>query len=206
MTVYVPAHFANDERALAVKAIREQNFAILISTGADGEPFVTHCPLVIDDAGSTIVGHLARANGHWKLWHDQARALAVFPGAHAYISPTWYQSPLSVPTWNYVAVHASGIIRIVESREAREAALEQLIAVHEPSWLPHWQSQADDFRGKLLDAIVAFEIDVDRIDAKYKLSQNRPAIDRETVAARLDAQHDDAKAVARWMREIVAHA
>jgi transcriptional regulator len=204
--VYVPRHFSNDDRALAVKAMRQQSFAILVSVGEDGEPFATHCPLVVDDAGTRIVGHIARANPHWKRWHDGARVLAIFPGPHVYISPSLYQNPLSVPTWNYVAVHAAGLVTIRESKAQREAALEQLIDQHEPAFIHQWRAMPDDFRGKLLDAIVAFEIAIDRLEPKYKLGQNRPQTDRTAMFEHLSNGGDDARGIAGWMKQLESEA
>ncbi len=206
MTFYVPRHFADDDRARAVRAMREQSFALVISSGAEGsEPFVTHCPLVVDDAGTRIVGHLARANPHWKLWEQGGRVLVVFPGAHAYVSPSWYESRAAVPTWNYVAVHAAGPVRILESREQRHDALIQLVKAHEPAFLEQWNGQDEDFRVKLLDAIVAFEVGIERLDVKLKLSQNRSAADRASVIEHLDtARDDEARSVARWMKDLDA--
>jgi transcriptional regulator len=105
-------------------------------------------------------------------------ALIVFHGPHAYISPAHYESKQSVPTWNYIAVHAYGVPRIVD---AKEAMLDAMIAQYEPAHLQQWHEQSEKYKAGMLAGIVAFEIDVTRLEGKFKLSQNRPEADRRRV-------------------------
>jgi transcriptional regulator len=114
-------------------------------------------------------------------------ALVIFHGPHAYISPANYESRQSVPTWNYIAVHAYGVPRIVETKEAM---LDAMIAQYEPAHLEQWHEQTEKFKAGMLAGIVAFEIDVMRLQGKYKLSQNRPEDDRRRIVESL-SQSDD---------------
>ncbi len=114
-------------------------------------------------------------------------ALVIFHGPHAYISPAHYESRQSVPTWNYIAVHAYGVPRIVETKEAM---LDAMIAQHEPAHLQQWHGQTEQYKAGMLAGIVAFEIDVARLEGKYKLSQNRPEGDRRQVMESLGQSGD----------------
>lgn len=179
-----------------------------------GAPFATHLPLVIDADEDKVVikGHLAKANPQWQQFamredsltqpHSSSlrsedapptgegsapEALVIFHGPHAYISPANYESRQSVPTWNYIAVHAYGVPRIVDTKEAM---LDAMIAQYEPAHLQQWHEQSEKYKAGMLAGIVAFEIDVTRLEGKYKLSQNRPEADRRRVAESLGQSSD----------------
>jgi transcriptional regulator len=129
--------------------------------------------------------------------------LAVFSGPHAYVSPSWYEKHPAVPTWNYAAVHVHGRPRIIDDPDGVRATVQRLVERHEADLEPPWRMDLpQSYETGMLRAIVAFEIEVSHIEAKFKLSQNRDDVDRRNVAARLDALgFDDAKAVARLMRQ-----
>src|ERR1700686_3117150 len=105
--MYIPSFNHVNDRAILLEAMRTWPFAILFGGGEDGSPFATHLPLVVHDEGEhgVIEGHFARANPHWKALAGR-ETLVVFSGPHSYVSPMLYAEPLSVPTWNYIAVHA----------------------------------------------------------------------------------------------------
>jgi transcriptional regulator len=209
--MYIPNHFRQDDRDKLVAFMRANSFAILV-TSPDGAPFATHLPLVVDVIDGRIVlkGHVAKANPQWKSFvatetvtdtpHPQPlplgeggeTSLVIFHGPHAYVSPANYENPQSVPTWNYIAVHAYGMPRIVETKEA---LLAELIAQYEPAHQQQWDSQTEKYKHGMLTGIVAFEIDVARLEGKYKLSQNRPEGDQRRVAEAL-SRNDDPAAVA----------
>ena len=131
--MYVPKHFDPADPAWCHALMARESFALLVSTGTDGLPFATHLPLLLDaDRGpqGTIVGHLARANPHARLLAEGRPTLAVFQGPHAYISPGWYATHPSVPTWNYVAVHATGRPRLVEEPARVTALLARMVATY----------------------------------------------------------------------------
>lgn len=186
-----------------IQFVAENPFAILFSAAGDGEPLATHLPLVRREDGR-LVGHLARANPHWRHL-DGARVLAVFAGPHAYISPEWYGAMPDVPTWNYVTVHATGICRLLPEAAGLVQVLRELSrfmetdspipdALVDPEHPDHAYYQAE------LPAIIGFEIEVERLEGKAKLGQNRSRSDREGAAAGLMATGDpDSRAIAERM-------
>lgn len=202
MTLYTPAHFAVGERATALELMRRHPLATVISAHADHEPMVSHLPLVAEQRGDATLlhGHLARANPHWQTWHEDARLLAIFHGPEAYVSPFAYQTREAVPTWNYAVVHAAGRVTLRHDTDAKEAVLKRLIDAHDTPYRQRWDEFDADFRERLKAAIVAFEIVVDRIDAKFKLSQNRSAADRAGVLAAMDRAGERGAELAEWMQ------
>jgi len=186
--VYLPPHFRQDDLAQMVAFMRANSFATLVSV-VDGAPFATHLPLLVEQRGDelSILGHVAKPNAHWKNF-AAAESLAIFGGPHAYISPSLYEKVESVPTWNYIAVHAYGtpaIFTYADAPERMQTMLETMMQAFEPAYLLQWQSLAEKFRTGMMMGIVAFEMVVTRLEGKYKLSQNRPLVDQETVAEHL---------------------
>jgi transcriptional regulator len=197
--MYIPSAFAVDDRAALQAVMDAYSFATLVSVDA-GRPFATHLPLLLDagrGAHGVLIGHVARANPQWRQL-EQAEALAIFQGPHAYISPAWYgPGPASVPTWNYVAVHAYGVVRIIEDAGLVAEQLRALVERHEVG--SDWSLDAA-YAGKLQAGVVAFELEITRLEGKFKLSQNKPAAARAGVAAALAASPaDHERAVAAAM-------
>lgn len=186
--MYIPNHFREDDRDKLIAFVRENSFAILVTQHA-GAPFATHLPLVIEanDNNAVLKGHLAKANPQWHSFAPTDEALVIFHGPHAYISPAHYESRQSVPTWNYIAVHAYGVPRIVETKEAM---LDAMMAQYEPAQLAQWHEQTEKYKAGMLAGIVAFEMDVTRLEGKYKLSQNRPEGDQQRVIESLSRSDD----------------
>jgi transcriptional regulator len=200
--LYTPAHFSVQDRAIALALMREHPFATIVSGGE--EPFVSHVPLVAVQAGETLqlFGHVARANPHWRNWTAGDRLLAIFQGPDAYISPFRYETREAVPTWNYVVVHAQGTLTLLDTSDAKELVLKRLIDRHDPPYRARWDELDTDFRERMKTAIVAFEINVDRIDAKFKLSQNRSAADRASVLDAMRKGGSKELELARWMEQL----
>lgn len=185
--MYVPAHFREPDLAQCHQLVRAFPFGLLLSNG-EPVPEVTHLPLLLEAAadGDRLLGHLARANPHARLLKTGAPALAVFSGAHGYISPRWYQSPDQVPTWNYRAVHAQGTLRILEDEAELMALVDALTAVHEEPRPDPWQADWKNPRiTRMLAAIVGFELQVTRWEGKAKLSQNRTPDDQQSLREHL---------------------
>ena len=203
--MYVPKHFDAPDAAWCHALIARESFALLVSTGADAIPFATHLPLLLDPARGphgTLLGHVARANPHARLLADAAPTLAVFQGPHAYVSPAWYSAHPSVPTWNYVAVHASGVGALVEDAARVRALLADLVRAYEGAGGTAWSLDAlpEDYMAGMQRGIVAFEIPIDRLEGKAKLSQNRDAVDQGRTREALGAADDPlARAVAAMM-------
>ncbi|MCP5370646.1 MAG: FMN-binding negative transcriptional regulator [Hyphomicrobiales bacterium] len=187
MSLYVPPHFRMDDDRAARRLIADHGFAVLTSQGADG-PMASHLPLVLDDGGDVLLGHVSRANPHWRHFDGETVALAVFRGPHAYVSPRWMDSPGNVPTWNYTAVQVTGRPRVIDDAAAARGVLDRLVAQYEPD-PGGWRTgdvPADRLAG-LMKGIVAFAMPMESVTAKAKLSQNKSAADRAGVAAALRA-------------------
>jgi transcriptional regulator len=208
--MYSPRFNLLHDRTILLEAMRAYSFATLFgpgpaaaqSTGASSA-MATHLPLVVKDGGEhgLLEGHFAKANPHWQSLAGR-ETLIVFAGPHSYVSPTLYIEPLSVPTWNYIAIHAYGTLSLVEDAPGKEALLAGLIAQHEPAYLDRWHSQPDGFRRTMLAAIVGFRIPIARIEGKFKLSQNRRAEERRNVYTAHAAGSSDGQALAEWMKRL----
>ena len=189
--MYIPQAFRETRLEVLHGLIRRYSFGTLVSH-VDGELFATHLPFLLDpDRGphGTLVAHMARANPHWQGFQDGADVLVLFQGPHAYISPTWYATPVAVPTWNYAAVHAYGRPHLVEGAALR-VVMEETVRVYEDQNEAPWSLERldDTLVGTLLEAIVGFEIPISRLEGKLKLNQNRSVADRRGVIAGLLAQ------------------
>lgn len=201
--MYVPAAFAETDESRLQQFIEQQSFATLV-TSRGGEPLASHLPLLLQQtAGETreLLGHFAKANPQAKT-ADNERVLAVFHGPHAYISPTWYASTNTVPTWNYQAVHVYGrYSRITDASDLKQV-IEETVRFYEASQPEPWSTQIPeaDFMNGLLQGIVGFRITIERIEGKFKLSQNHAVERREKVIDALKKQSsDDARAIAALM-------
>ena len=157
---------------------------------------------VADDGGQLLVrAHVAKSNPHWKMLEKQ-ESLLIFHGPHAYISPALYEIHESVPTWNYATVHAYGEGRLLPADTDKQQVLAELISQFDSSYLQHWNSFDEQYRSRMLNHIVAFEILVSRIEAKFKLSQNRTKREQENVIKALGTNPDSAvSGVAELMRK-----
>ncbi|HSE05582.1 MAG TPA: FMN-binding negative transcriptional regulator [Methylomirabilota bacterium] len=203
--MYIPKHFEVADPAWCHALMRAQSFAVMITADDAGVPFATHLPILVD-AGrgplGTLRGHVARANPHWRYLAAGRPTLTVFSGAHAYVSPSWYATHPSVPTWNYVAVHATGTGGLVEDPAQVTALLTDLVRTYEGARPGAWSlaDLAADYLAGMQRGIVAFEIPITRLEGKAKLSQNRDAVDRARTREALAAADDPiARAVAALM-------
>ncbi|TAM83854.1 MAG: FMN-binding negative transcriptional regulator [Acidobacteria bacterium] len=201
--MYIPEFNRLNDSAVAFAFMQANPFAIVVSAG-DGSPFATHIPVLATDAAGGIMlrGHVARANPHWKLLEQERETLVIFHGPHAYISPSLYGSHESVPTWNYAAVHAYGRAQVFEEPEPLARVLVETIAFFDQAYLDQWRGLNENYRAKMLSQIVGFEIAVERLEAKFKLSQNRPRDDQARVIESLESSADSAiSGVAKLMKE-----
>jgi transcriptional regulator len=207
--MYSPKFNQVHDRGLLLEAIRAYSFATLFGPAsgelADAGAMATHLPLIVKDEGEhgILEGHFAKANPHWQALAGR-ETLVVFAGPHSYVSPTLYTEPLSVPTWNYVAVHAYGTLSLVEDDAGKEALLADLITAHDPSYLNHWRGLPEGFRRTMLAGIMGFRIPIARIEGKFKLSQNRALEERRNVHAAQSVGSPDEQGLARWMERLVA--
>jgi transcriptional regulator len=186
--VYVPEAFREPDVEKLHAFVRDNSFGTLVSNTPDG-PFASHLPFLLDAERNVLVGHMARANPHWQSLEGQP-ALAIFQGAHGYISPRWYATLVAVPTWNYAVVHARGRVSLIQDGERLLEILAETVRRYDPSWpMPE-----GDFVPKLARGVVGFEIAIERLEGKMKLSQNRSREDREGAIAALRAEGQDALA------------
>jgi transcriptional regulator len=200
--MYMPASFTVEDRAHVLRVMTQHPFALVVGpAGEDGAPCATHIPMVAVDSGAGLVleGHMARANPHWRSLAGAREVLAIFGGPNAYVSPSYYDTRLSVPTWNYIAVHAYGALTLIEDRASKDALLKGLIERHEPAYAEQWRGLPDDYTGRMLDAIVGLRIQVTRVEAKFKLSQNRPLAERQRIATAFARGNPAEQQLAQWM-------
>jgi transcriptional regulator len=203
--VYIPTAFAVTDKEKLHRFIEAYSFGLLVSTH-DGRPFATHLPFLLErDAGANgcLVGHMARANPQWRDLDGQ-EVLAIFSGPHTYVSPTWYEADNVVPTWNYVAVHAYGTLRLVEQAGDLTPILVRIVHTYEQCMPRPWPlDTTSDYFCKMVKAIVGFRITVSRLEGKWKLNQNRPSERRDKVIRVLErSANADAREVARLMTEL----
>jgi transcriptional regulator len=198
--MYIPKSFEVTEHAVLVDFIEKNSFGILFSA-VDQQPFATHLPFLIDSQGGPqgrLIGHMAKANPQWQELDGQD-VLVVFSGPHAYISPAWYETPGTVPTWNYVAVHVYGKLKLVNNAEGLEEIMRESVDYFEPNSPLAGQVQ-DDFFQNMLKAIVGFHIEIERIEGKWKLNQNHPLERQQRVIDALKKNpDDDSQEIARLM-------
>lgn len=200
--MYIPEFNRVRDQAETVSFVQANPFAILVS-GSDSGPFATHIPILARHADNRMVlhGHMAKANPHCGLLESGQESLAIFQGPHAYISPSLYESRESVPTWNYAAVHVYGHTRAVTEPERLMEEVREIIEAFDPSYFAQWSSLSDKFRSGMLKQIVGFEMVATRIDAKFKVSQNRSKADQAAVIASLGESTDSAvSGVAKLMQ------
>lgn len=191
--MYIPEFNRVRDRADTVSFVQANPFAILVSP-SDSGPFATHIPILARDADNQMVlhGHMAKANPHCGLLQSDQESLAIFHGPHAYISPSLYESRESVPTWNYAAVHVYGYAHVVTDPEPLLEEVREIIHAFDPAYFAQWSSLSDKFRQGMLKHIVGFEMVATRIEAKFKISQNRTKADQAAIIADLGQSTDSA--------------
>ena len=203
--MYIPKYYKLEDQDEIQRFLKANSFAILISNH-EGVPVGTHIPLEIEktDEGQLILqGHIARGNPQWRTFAENKQVLAIFSGPHTYVSSSWY-SQVNVPTWNYQAVHVYGSVRIIDGEELK-TTLSRLVKKYENiaknpvsvETMPH------DMIEKQMRAIVGFEISIEKIEAKYKLSQNRTEDDYKNIIKELkELDNPDSDKIANEMERL----
>ena len=201
--MYIPKYNQMEDPAALLAYMRAYSFAALATSGPGGLT-ATHLPFMIEEEGGriTLLAHMAKANPQWRDFAAGAEALVIFMQPHAYVSPRLYDSRQNVPTWNYVAVHAYGLPVLIEDRAAKLELQQKLIRQHDAGYLAQLAELPASYIDAKLAAIVSFSIAATRIDARYKLSQDKNPAERERIARDLEASGDGLAAeTARLMRE-----
>ncbi|MGJ8670332.1 MAG: FMN-binding negative transcriptional regulator [Oceanococcus sp.] len=180
--MYTPKHFAESDPGKIAALIRDNAFGALVSV-VDHQSEVTHTPFLYDQEAGLLLGHVARANPHWESLDSAQDVLVIFQGPHAYVSPSWY-SGSGVPTWNYAAVHVRGSASTFDDVKRLQTLVEALSHKYESQNDEPWLGP---YNPRMLGNIVGIEISITEIQGKFKLSQNKSAVDRAAVSSQLQA-------------------
>jgi transcriptional regulator len=191
--MYSPAYNRLEDRGELLAFMQANSFAVLV-TGTGGTLHASHLPVMVHEQGKDVVldMHMAKANAQWKEFFDD-EVLVVFSGPHAYVSPRWYVDQERVPTWNYAAVHAYGMPKIIADPKLKYESQRRLVAALDPKWLPQFDALRKEYVDSMLDGIVNFQIGVTRLETRWKLSQNRSRREQELIAAQLEKSADSAE-------------
>ena len=179
--MYIPPYYQETDEAKLLAFMQAHSFALLASA-QNNNVRATHLPFIVEKRDNKIylVSHLAKANPQWAEFENEL--LIVFQGPHGYVSPSHYEKEQNVPTWNYIAVHAYGKASIIEEPEAVINVLEKTILNYEAGYFEQWKGLSDVYKNNMIKGIVAFEIEVSRLEGKYKLSQNKTENERKAIA------------------------
>ena len=202
--MYTPESFKIVDETEIDAFLQKHDFATVVSSTAGGL-LATHVPVVVRREGHRVViaGHVARANSHWEAMTGLVDAIVIFQGPHHYVSPTWYAESPAVPTWNYAAVHAHGRPKARQDREFVEDILAELVARYESNRAAPWRIEdlPAAYHDRLVSAIVGFEMQAVKVEAKFKLGQNRSFEDRAGTIAGLEREGSaEATMLAGFMR------
>ena len=204
--MYIPSAFEVTDPAKIAEIISSHSFGMLLSKD-EGSLFASHLPFLYKPQlgkNGFLTSHMARANRHWQLFNDQEEALVIFNGPHAYISPSYYATSVAVPTWNYVTVHVYGKPRLMTTEVELNAVLAETMEKHEAGFPNPWSTALlpEGMEAKLHQSIVGFEIEITRIEGKFKLGQNRSMEDREKMLGMLQKTNDaDSHQLAKFMEQ-----
>jgi transcriptional regulator len=188
--MYVPKPFQNDDSDEVKNFIDQNGFGILISQN-DGKLWGTHIPLHLSEDRSKLHGHISKANLQWKNFVHEREVMAIFTGPHAYVSSSWYNHE-NVPTWNYIAAHVYGKIKLVEG-EVLLNSLKKLVHKYERNSVNpvSVEKMSPEYVSKSVQGLVGFEIEITEIKAAYKLSQNRDKVNYQNVVRELEKRNDE---------------
>lgn len=183
--MYIPSGFRFDNPTEKIAFMRSYPLATIVTIG-DGAPMATHLPFAVDEHGGKILlsSHFAAADLQTRHIESQV-SLVIFSEPHAYISPRHYDKHESVPTWDYIAVHAYGICRIETDPEITLGLLEKMIFCFEPDYLKQWENLSERFKTRMSAGIVAFTLEVTDLQGQLKLSQNKTAAERDRIVQQL---------------------
>jgi transcriptional regulator len=204
--MYTPREFNLADEAIIFSFIERYDFATLVTASPGDGILISHIPLILQQTNgrASLAGHLARGNPHWRSFNGITESVAIFRGPHGYVSPGWYKTGPAVPTWNYAVVHVHGRPRTNEIPEMTSTILENLVRKYESHRPDPWKTEElpSDYYERMKSGIVSFEMPIERLEAKFKLGQNRSVQDRQaTVDGLMAEQSPDAEALAAFMRK-----
>ena len=201
--MYTPNHFQFKDNTEKIAFIKQYSFATII-TVKDNLPIATQLPFFIDNSSDKLI-----LSSHFALANEQSRyieantSLVIFTEPHAYISPAHYDKRESVPTWDYIAVHAYGKAKFIVEEAAKIKALEQMIKFYEKDYLHQWDSLSDKFKKGMMNGIVAFELEITDLQGQKKLSQNKTKVERKRITEHLEKSENTAgKDIADYIKKL----
>lgn len=199
--MYTPKHFQPSDEAMVLEFVRNIGFGTLV-TQLSGQLWATHLPMTLSADNSKLSGHVSRGNKTWKHFNEDNEVMSIFQGPHTYVSSSWYDHE-NAPTWNYMAAHVYGSIRMVEGDELIESLKTLTDKYEKDSVNPvSVEKISPEYLRRQLQAIVGFEISITRLEASFKLSQNRDAVNYKSVIDHLEQRGDyNSVAVAGEMRK-----
>lgn len=200
--MYIPKNNIQIDKKQIIDFIKRFSFGTII-TSKNNLPIATHLPFLISEREDKIIltSHFAKANDQWKHI-EKSNILTIFSEPHAYVSPKNYDKELNVPTWNYISVHAYGQGKIINEFEKVYQILESTIENYEIEYKQQWNKLPQDFKTKMINGIVAFEINVTEMQAKEKLSQNKTDNERKNIINSLSNSKDsNEKVIAEYMNK-----
>lgn len=201
--MYVPSFNTFTNRQDIVAFMQRYSFATVV-TANDGVPEATHLPFLVREENDKLIlrSHFAKANPQSKSITDTI-SLVIFTEPHAYISPSNYETEKVVPTWNYIAVHAYGQATLLESPEQKAELLKHTINTYEAAYFKQWEGLPEEYRLRMMNGIVAFEIEVTDLQAKKKLSQNRSETEKDNIIHSLkDSTDANEREIAAYMAKL----
>ncbi len=203
--MYLPKHFSPNEESRVRKLIEQNAFVTILSYPKDMSPFINHLPIIFSakpNEDKILIGHMAKRNPQWTHFKENPNATVIVQGPHTYITPKWYKSGRDVPTWNYAVAHLQGKVELMESFSEQLEVLKQLTYFFEKSYPNPWEFELpDDLLDEtaLTSAITSFRFKIEKVDAKFKLSQNRSAADKSGVIEGLMERTDEMSRAVREM-------
>lgn len=200
--MYIPKHYVTKDKTEIVSFMKQYSFATIV-TVKDNFQTATHLPFIVTENDDKIIltSHFAKANKQWKEITDN-QVLIIFSEPHAYISPKHYDKELNVPTWNYISVHAYGQGRIITENEKAFEVLEKMIGNYEKEYKKQWDNLPADYKNKMINGIVAFEVVVTDLQAKKKLSQNKTEAERLRIIETFEkSENDNERQIAGFMKK-----
>lgn len=192
--MYIPKHFEEKKLNKLLQFLKEYNFAIMVNS-RNGKPIATHLPFITGQDGKNVIlkSHMAKANPQWKSFNGKDEVLVIFSEPHSYISPSLYEHEKNVPTWNYIAVHVYGIPRIINDEKEIEALFKLTFDTFEKSYKTQWANLDVDYKNRLLKKITVFDIKINKLEGKFKLSQNKTSQERKRIINSLESSKDSVK-------------
>lgn len=205
--MYSPLHYREEREDIVHEIIQKFSFATLISVTPEG-PIISHLPMIMDASKKVLLSHCARANPHWKHFNNGQMVTVVFSGPHSYVSPAWYQPHSdNVPTWNYVAVHVQGKVRIVEESNECWNLMNKFVNHYEQMYSTGWSlpdKPNETLKNDIQRGITVFEISMDKIESKFKLSQKQDLQDKMSVIENLSkVTGDNGRLLAEYMKKVI---